>query len=103
MLTRKQYLDGEATFEGYYGEILEECGIAGSAVDLERVKAALASGDEHLNSIPLRVWDAWGTSLLAYQGSRLRQAFQRRGDIVSAAGLVCLTKLSAKRAANKGD
>jgi len=95
MMTRKQYLDGVCSHEDYYGEIADAAHIKGSAIALDRVKAALKAGDVHLNSIPLREWDAWGAAVARV----VRQPLEERGDFVTAAGLVCIVKTAARRAA----
>ena len=56
MITRKQYMDREFTFREYYGQFSSEHVVAAVAsyIGVERL---LASTDEHLNDIPLRIWD----------------------------------------------
>ncbi len=96
MITRKAYLDGDATFAEYYGELVEELGIKGTPFGAEQLRRALEA-DEHLNGIPLARWDAWGSSLMLYQGAKLHAAFKARGDFLTQAGLTCLLKEVARR------
>lgn len=59
--------------ERKYEEIAQTCGIESlvrivtSAVEPARIKAALAEGDQHLNTIPLHTWDGLA---LGYMSSR---------------------------------
>jgi hypothetical protein len=59
MITRKDYMDGRATHADYYRGVYQDAHISyvGSAL-LPVIKAALEKGDEHLNTIPLGLWDA---------------------------------------------
>ncbi|MGE3483472.1 MAG: hypothetical protein AB7L09_01950 [Nitrospira sp.] len=96
MLTRKQYMDGECTHDDYYLEIAREAGISYAKSDmLPRVKACLARGDEHLNDIPLREWDARGRAIVRH----VQAPMKARGDYVTPAGLVCVVKAAARHAA----
>ncbi len=49
--------------------------------------AELYKADEHLNNIPLRVWDSMGASI---------QAYNRGTAALSQAELVCMCKQAAK-------
>lgn len=92
---RKDYMDGHISFEDFYRSVYKIAGInlAGNRI-LDRVRTALSAGDEHLNSIPLPVWDA-----LAH-GARLALAtsFKKHGDFFSLAGGVCAMKQAARDA-----
>ena len=57
MITRKQYMNKEFTFAEYYGQFSSEHVMAAVAnyIGPERL---LKSTDEHLNDIPLSIWDA---------------------------------------------
>ena len=59
-----------------------------------RVRAALANGDEHLNTITLSVWDRMGETMAWY-------AFRSHGDHDSMAGRVCVLKEAARQAAER--
>lgn len=96
--TRADYLNKVVTFEQYYRAIAKDAGVAfhpGSFLD--RVKRALARGDEHLTSVPLAEWDSFS------RGARqaTAPAFKRHGDFWSLAGGVCVAKQAARDAAEK--
>lgn len=96
MIKRKAYLDGEATFAQYYGDLVEELHIKNTPFGAERLRKEF-DRDEHLNGIPLAKWDGWAGLLMDYQGPKIRAAFKARGDFVTQAGLVCLLKEVARR------
>ena len=95
MFTRQDYMDGAVTFEQYYTSIAEAAGISMAGSELmPDVKAALAAGDEHLNTIPIETWDR-----IAAPRTWLATAFKAHGDFYSLAGGVCVYKQAAKNAA----
>lgn len=96
--TRSDYMNGRATHQGYYGAIVREAGISLATWHaLERVKHALAVGDEHLNTIPLKLWDE-----LAYrQRPAVEPVLREHGDFWSLAGGVCVAKEAARQAAQQ--
>ncbi len=95
MITRAQYMDGDATHAAYYGDLATSVGLSYAGCDwIESVRNALRDGDDHLNSIPLATWDTRGAWML--QSRVARAAFKARGDSVSLAGLVCVCKQAAR-------
>lgn len=97
MITRKEYMDGKASFAEYYGEIAREAHISyANSPLLPRVIDALAKGDAHLNTIPLHRWDAVGV----YTMKILAPIFKAHGDGWSLAGSVCVHKQAAIDAAH---
>lgn len=93
---RQRYLNKEISHADYYRAIAATAGVSYENADarfLDRVRRALAAGDEHLNTIPLAEWDARSTSIFG-----LHNAFRAHGDIYSLAGGVCLVKQAAKDA-----
>ena len=88
MINRTDYMEGRATFAEYYGEIVGNRRPF-NAEFIKRVSAALASGDEHLNTIPLKEWDNHPVGVPS-------QPFKDRGDFLSPAGRVCYLKVAAK-------
>jgi hypothetical protein len=95
--TRKDYMDGKVDFAEYYRSIAKSLGLSYSNADatfMTRVRQALANGDEHLNTIPLAVWDQRGAAII-----NPAPAFKAHGDGVSLAGLVCVVKQAARDAA----
>jgi len=97
MVTRKDYMDGKATFAEYYRDVNAGLSPPHRMRDeafLQRVEAALADGDEHLNTIPLAVWDGMAQGL----ETTYRPRFKARGDQWSMAGMVCAMKQAARDA-----
>lgn len=97
--TRKDYMDGVVTHEQYYEALAAESGISFlESRKLPEIKAALAEGDEHLNTIPLSYWDA-----IAYMARRhTAPVLKAHGDVGGwcfACG-VCIAKAAAKKAAS---
>jgi hypothetical protein len=97
MITRKDYMDGKATFEAYYGEIAEACDVRFTDErDIARFREALKT-DEHMNNIPLGWWDARATGLV----QRVQAALKARDDFYSMAVGVCILKTAARKAARE--
>lgn len=95
-ITRADYMEKRATFEEYYRNVNAAAGLRVTNRDLiERVRAAIANGDEHLNTIPLSTWDALGLRCKA----AVSRALKERGDFWSIAGGVCSYKQAARDAA----
>lgn len=96
--TRKDYMGHKCTHADYYRSIAFELGIDyTSHHELDTIKACLETGDENLKRIPLRTWDSWGVWMLGNRAAH--EAFKRRGDSLSLAGVVCVLKQAAKDAA----
>ena len=92
-MTRKDYLQGKISHDEYYTSLAKELGIKPSEETIKKVKKALAKGDKHLNSIPLKTfWDPWAISVIAYNGQKLSEVFRKRGDYPTMAGVVCMLK-----------
>lgn len=92
MITRADYIEGRASHDEYYLEIAKELGIKPDDEMIQRAKKALEAGDEHLNTIPLREWDVWAMSLLAFRSPEINRAFCKRGTVPAMADLVCMLK-----------
>ena len=89
MNTRKQYMNKECTHQEYYEEIGKEAGVVIPDDVMNHVRK---STDEHLNDIPLYIWDrtaGWFKHQIAI-------AKQKRGDFWSLAGGVCVVKAMAR-------
>jgi len=97
MITRKQYLDGNATHDEYYGEIAALVAPPIRAGIIDRVRVALDEGDKHLNTIPLALWDSMAFGI---NPSRVREVLKERGDGYSMSSGVCILKAAAKAAVN---
>lgn len=88
--TRADYMARRVSHEEYYRAVAKTAGISfkdSSAPIVERARQALAAGDKHLNTIPLKVWDGMGAALLS-----IDRAFRAHGDHDSLAGRVCVLK-----------
>lgn len=100
--TRADYMGGKVTHREFYRAVAETAGIIVTDAKLiDRVKRALADGDEHLNTIPLGEWDMMAVSAQSWGG--LHSAFKAHGDGYSLAGGVCLFKTMARVAAEQAD
>jgi hypothetical protein len=93
LITRKDYMDGKATFAEYYGDVLDAAGVT-FGPDHPMVLRAEKSTDEHYNDIPLNSWDLLAEGFRVAVGRPLRD----RGDGWSLAGGVCLAKTAVRRA-----
>lgn len=95
--TRKQYLDGEVTFEQFYRAVNQTAGLVFSPDHalMPRILECLEQGDEHLNRIPLNTWDR----LASWAQNSLTRALKEHGDFYSLSGGVCCLKQAARDAA----
>jgi hypothetical protein len=99
LINRQEYLSGRVTFEEFYREVNRLAGIKFRADHWAVIEAkeALAQGDVHLNSIPLRDWD-----MMASAACRsLSKAMKELGDFYSMAGGVCAMKQAVIDAATE--
>lgn len=100
MFTRAEYMafknsdEMNVNHHRYYGEIAEEIGLRLDVKLIEECAAALARGDEHLNTIALRRWDCMVPTL---RGATA--ALKARGDWLSLGTGVCILKEAARRQA----
>lgn len=94
MKIRSDYMNGKCTHAEYYSDIVDAIG-GPSKVDLPfsiaRIKAALAAGDEHLNTLPLSMWDGRVSGLHGASA-----ALKKRGDFLSLGTGVCILKQAAR-------
>ncbi len=103
MITRKDYLDGDATHEDYYGDIIAAASVRSqcSPEFIDMCWHEHQNGNKFLNpgdctpegdckALELARWDARAERLLA--NIYLDKAFRERGDYPTQAGLVCLIK-----------
>ncbi len=88
--TRKQYLDKECSHREYYAQFVTP-GVVDRIVRRLGADRLLASQDEHLNDIPLHIWD----DIPAPMGSG--QAMRALGDYPTLAGAVCINKEAARQ------
>jgi len=97
VVTRSEYLSGKVTHGEYYAAVAKTAGIVfndGAPIRLSEVRQSLSDGDDWLNNISLKRWDAWAFSLI-----NVAHAFKAHGDADSLAGRVCMLKQVARDAA----
>lgn len=90
MITRKQYMNGDFTHAEYYSQFISDAIIARV---LLRIGADMIndSTDEHMNDIPIHLWDSIGIS------KKTGDHFRDCGDYPTLAGSVSLYKTAAKQ------
>ncbi|MFA5898332.1 MAG: hypothetical protein WC829_04385 [Hyphomicrobium sp.] len=102
MMTRADYLNASreeqpAAHRRYYGEIV--AALSGpKAIALpfsaDEIRLALATGDEHLNTLLLGRWDAYVSQL---RGANAE--LKKRGDYLTLGTGVCILKEAARQLA----
>lgn len=104
--TRAQYIaatgDSSEAFRRYYGGIIEACGGARAFApflpfSLDKIRAAIASGDKHLNTLKLHAWD-----MASYPAS-LPVSLKERGDYLTLGNKICVLKEAARILAKQGN
>lgn len=76
-MTRQDYMEGKVTHTEFYLSVAKSAGISlKDSPILPRVKAALANGDAHLNTIPLQTWDL----MAAWARPAITRALKEHGD-----------------------
>ena len=107
MYSRKDYLNNVCTFEQYYGQFVNEA--VKRKVLRHFSKDVLKSSfekDEHLNNLPMRVWD--GVGGFAFRGGDMImrptsiepvdiKLIREAGEGVSAYTMVCIYKEAARQ------
>ena len=97
--TRAQYIaapgDSSEAFRRYYGNVIEACGGAEAFApylpfSLDQIRAALAAGDAHLNTLKLHAWD------MASYPTSLPVALKERGDYLTLGNKICVLKEAAR-------
>jgi len=89
MITRRQYLENEASHAAYYLDIIEEAGIPLSTTPHKSyTRRCLLAGDDGLN-LPGLELTAWGIRPIS---ASISEAMRARGDYPTLAGSVCLHK-----------
>jgi hypothetical protein len=100
MKTRKDYMDNKISHDEYYSQFVND-GVKQAVLNHIGKDRLLKSKDEHLNDIPIKLWDELtgfsfrGGEMVAkphtiepIKASKLKEA----GDGISPAGLVCIYK-----------
>jgi len=93
MKTRRDYMDGKATFSEYYAQFItpELVEAVKAKIGIDKVKA---SKDPHLNDIPLAKWDSIFFDYNLKKG--IEKKMQEVGEYLSLAGAVCTAKECAR-------
>ena len=97
MITHAEYMADSANLHhSYHLEIARECGIQYKNSEmLPKIIGALNAGDEHLNTIPLSLWDMRA----ALTQQTISKACKARGTFYSLAVGACTHKAAARDAA----
>ena len=91
MITRKQYIDREATHEEYYSQFVDE-GVK-SRVNRLGISTLKEGKDNHFNNIPLDSWDCMMPLVPFHINTKLKEC----GDYPTKAGIVCILKEAARQ------
>lgn len=93
MITRKEYMSGSATHAEYYGQFVTDMTkkAVSAYIGMEKLRA---STDEHMNDIPLKLWDS--APVYTIQG-----AFEKCGDFFTLSAKVCIAKQAARMVLNE--
>jgi hypothetical protein len=88
MKTRKMYLQGECTHREYYSQFVTDAiiRIVRNSIGMDAINN---SKDEHMNDIPLQLWDRL-THVIHCN-------FDAAGDFRTNSGCVCVLKEAAKQ------
>lgn len=97
MKTRQQRLNNECTHEEYYSQFITDGLIQAikKYIGTQTIKNAIASGDNHLNTIPLQSWDTF----INYNRS-IVPLMKQCGDFLTMAASVCIAKTAARQLIN---
>ncbi|MEQ8237973.1 MAG: hypothetical protein RIA69_02115 [Cyclobacteriaceae bacterium] len=95
MKTRTQFLNKEITFREYYSQFVNEQFIKRVVSTIGHNQLIKAKDSDHLNDIPLRLWDAIGAP------ADTREKMKLCGDFLSLAGCVCIAKEAARQYLDK--
>lgn len=88
--TRQQYLNHECSHRQFYAQIVTD---EVKATVLQRIGLSklMASTDENLNDVSLRLWDALPAT------RAMSEATKATGDYLTLAGKVCIFKEAARQ------
>ena len=89
---REQYMNNEISHHDFYLSIAKAAGIKHNADFVLECKKALDRGDEHLNTIPLAVWDRKGV----FVKLALSVALKKHGDGWCLSNNTCAQKEMAR-------
>ena len=94
MITRKQYMSKEFSYDQYYGQfVTDDVRLTVSAlIGAERIKESKC---EHFNDIPLKEWDSLNSMVRQHVGRMIADANGTGG--ISLTDCVCTAKQAAKQ------
>ena len=92
MKSRADYMSNACTHREYYGQFITPAILkrVEQHIGLDRIKR---STDEHMNDIPLSLWDGMSGSI----GAIIQQGIKAAGDTLSLSSCVCVAKEAAKQ------
>lgn len=92
IITRKDYMAGKATHRQYYGQFVNPAVTSWvrRKIGIDRL---LKSTDQHLNDIPLSLWDSYYGAMLL--DGTARKVAAANGGGVSLSDAVCVAKEAA--------
>jgi hypothetical protein len=90
MYSRKQYLNGDCSYRGYYSQFVDDNvkQMVKDRVGIERLKK---STDKNFNDLKLVIWDNVGLPW------NISNQLKERGDFMTAADRVCIVKEAARQ------
>ena len=90
MYTRQDYMTKKVSHAEYYGQFVtgHTKAFVANVIGLDRVKR---STDEHLNDIPLRIWDMYRVS------SHMQNMLKQANETCSLSTCVCIAKVYARQ------
>lgn len=93
MITRNQYMKGEATHRQYYAQFVDE-DIKYAVIKQIGKDKLKSSKDEYFNDIPLKLWDDLHLGKSAFE---IRVKMELTGDFLTLAGKVCILKEAGRQ------
>lgn len=99
IFTRADYFAGKCTHQQYHEQVARACGPLRIPFTVDQVRAALAAGDEHLNTLRLVQWD----QASHMQAHLMRAPLRERGDFYSLGSGVCVLKALARALAREAE
>jgi len=89
--------NGNEAHRTFYNEVAQDAKVKVSDKLIKETREAIAAGDEHLNTIPLKRWD----DLAEAWRHRISPVLKERGTAYSISQGVCTMKAAARSAALK--
>lgn len=96
MFTREDYLGRKCSHRDFYGQYVNEF-VLNVVRNCGYLKQILASTDEHLNDVPLSMWDKLANSVSSYVGRRNVEFCGYKNATSSLSDCVCVLKEAARQ------